>query len=288
MADVQMKRALPCSEVNPAVGAEFDRANQGVGDEKDKEQNGANGELADHSSGGHQQPTNDPPDHLTIAGAFEDVGKEFGEQVAGDQGAQDPNGLEHFGEAGALFGGFGFGELLAHEHDTVDDGGHEVESELDFPADLHPVIQVPANDGPQHHACGPGGVQDVEVVSALFGVKGGDQRVGHGFQGAVRVSEDEHAPEQEVIGVLRRAGHEGDHSGEDVAEQGKANQFAVADFIDDQAAEDDAEAESGETGTANGSELSPSEAVLAGPVVKDASANREADPGCEDGHEAGP
>jgi hypothetical protein len=71
-------------------------------------------------------------DDLAVAGAFEDVSKELGEQVAGDESAEDADGLEHFGEAGTLFGGFGFRELLPHEHDAVDDGGDEVERELGF------------------------------------------------------------------------------------------------------------------------------------------------------------
>jgi hypothetical protein len=37
--------------LNPAVGAEFDRADEGVSDEEDKEQDGADGELADHCRG---------------------------------------------------------------------------------------------------------------------------------------------------------------------------------------------------------------------------------------------
>ena len=274
--------------LDPAVGAEFDRADEGVGDEEDEEEDGAEGELADDSGAEEEETADDHADHFAIAGAFEDVSEEFGEQVAGNEGAEDADGFEHFGEAGAFFGSFGFREFLAHEHDAVEDRWDEVEGELGFPAELHFVVEIPADDGTDDHARRPGGVEDIQVMGAVFGVEGGDEGVGDGFEGAVGVSEDEHAPEQEVVGVVRGAGHEGDDGGEDVADEGEGDEFAVADFVDDEAAEDDAEAEAGEACAANGAELSAGEAVFFGPVVKDASADGEADAGCEDGHETRP
>ena len=50
------------------------------------------------------------------------------------------------------------------------------------------------------HAGGPGGVQDVQVVRAVVREERGDQRIRHGFEGAVGEGEDEHPAEQAVVG----------------------------------------------------------------------------------------
>ncbi len=71
-------------------------------------------------------------------------------------------------------------------------------------------------------------------------------------------------------------------------QEGRDDQLAVADLVDDHAADDDAEAEAGETGAADGAELRAGEAELRGPVGQDAAADGEADARREDGHEAGP
>ena len=67
-----------------------------------------------------------------------------------------------------------------------------------------------------------------------------------------------------------------------------ADELAVAEFINHDAADDDAKAESGEASASNVTELSTGEAELGRPVGEDASANTEADAGGEDGEEAGP
>ena len=66
------------------------------------------------------------------------------------------------------------------------------------------------------------------------------------------------------------------------------DQLAVADLVDDDAADDDAETEAGEAGAADGAELRAGEAELGGPVGEDAAADAEADAGGENGQEAGP
>ena len=125
-------------------------------------------------------------------------------------------------------------------------------------------------------------------MRALLREDRGDERVGHGFEGAVREGEDEHAPVEEVIRVLRGGGAEGDERREDVAEEGEGDELAVADLVDDHAADDDAEAEAREAGAADGTELGGGEAVFGRPGAEDAAAEGEADAGREDSHEAGP
>ena len=116
----------------------------------------------------------------------------------------------------------------------------------------------------------------------------GNERVGHGFEGAVREGEDEHAPVEEVIRVLRGGGTEGDERREDVAEEGDGDELTVANLVDDHAADDDAEAEAREASTADGAELGTREAVFGRPSAEDAATEGEADAGREDSHEAGP
>ena len=71
-------------------------------------------------------------------------------------------------------------------------------------------------------------------------------------------------------------------------EEGRRDQLAVADLVHDDAADDDAETETGEPGAADGAQLRPGEAEVSGPVGKDAAADAEADAGRENGQETGP
>ena len=66
------------------------------------------------------------------------------------------------------------------------------------------------------------------------------------------------------------------------------DQLAVADLVDDHAADDDAETETGEPRAADGAELRPGEAEFRRPVGKDAATNPKADARGENGQEAGP
>ena len=65
-------------------------------------------------------------------------------------------------------------------------------------------------------------------------------------------------------------------------------ELAVADLVHDEPADDDAEAETGEPGAADGAELRAGEAEFGGPVRQDAAADAEADARRENGQEAGP
>ncbi len=63
---------------------------------------------------------------------------------------------------------------------------------------------------------------------------------------------------------------------------------SVSDLVRNHAADNDPETETGESGTADRTELRCGEAILTAPVVKNPTANRETDTSGKDGHEAGP
>ena len=66
------------------------------------------------------------------------------------------------------------------------------------------------------------------------------------------------------------------------------DQLSVADLVDDYAADDDAEAETGEPGAADGTELRPRETEFGRPVSKNAAPDSKTNAGREDGQEARP
>ena len=257
-------------------------------DEEHEEEQRANREARDDADGNQEDARKVKAEVVDVEDWSEHVTEEDREQVAGDERAQDADVLEHLGEGGAFLGGFRLREGLAHEHDRVGDGRDEVERELSLPAEAHDGTEEVGSDGADDHAEGPGGVQDVEVVRALLGEDRGDERVGHGFEGAVREGEDEHAPVEEVIRVLRGGGAKGDEGRDDVADEGEGDELAVADLVDDDAADDDAEAEAREAGAADGTELGGVEAVFGRPSAEDAAAEGEAYARSKDGHEACP
>ena len=88
--------------------------------------------------------------------------------------------------------------------------------------------------------------------------------------------------EEHVGGLLGLAfaGTKGDERRKNVEEEGREDQLAVADLVHHHAADDDAEAESGESGTADGSQLRAGETEVGRPVGKDAATDTEADTGC--------
>ncbi len=220
--------------------------------------------------------------------ALEDVAEEQGEQVAGHGGAEDADVAEHVDEAGPLRSRLRPRERLAEEHQGVDGGRDEVQGELVLPVPVQFVVQVPARHGAEHHAGRPTGVKDVEVMRAVVGEDRGHERVGDSLERAVGEREDEGTPEQQLIGVVRGGGAEGDQSREDVTRQCERHELAVADLVDDHAADDDPEAEAGESGAGDLPHLRGGEAELLPPVVEDAAADREAHARREDRHEARP
>ncbi len=73
-----------------------------------------------------------------------------------------------------------------------------------------------------------------------------------------------------------------------MADEGEGHEFAVAEFVNNHPPEDDAEAETGEAGSPDFTELGCTEAEFLGPEGEDASAESEAHAGGEDGHETCP
>jgi hypothetical protein len=105
---------------------------------------------------------------------------------------------------------------------------------------------------------------------------------------AIGEGEDEHADGQHLEGVLRRRRHARHGEREDVKREGGNHQLAVANLVAHHATDDDAEAESRETGAANRAQLGPGEAIFAGPIVENTAADAEAHPGGKDCHKARP
>lgn len=71
-------------------------------------------------------------------------------------------------------------------------------------------------------------------------------------------------------------------------EERGANEFAITNLVGNDAADNDAEAETGQARAADLAELRAGEAVFGAPVSKDTAANGEADAGGKNGHETGP
>ena len=213
------------------------------------------------------------------------------DQDARDERAQDSYLLEHLADGEAFGGRLGLRESLTEERDAVERGRHEEESELQLPAHVHAVPENPAHEAAEHEAGRPARMENVQVMRAVVGEERGDQRVGHRFERAIGQRENECADVQKhVRGGLGLAPGRGkrDEGREHMEQERRHDQLAVADLVDDHAADDDAEAEARETGAADGAELRTGEAEFGGPIGKDAAADPEADAGGQNGQEAGP
>ena len=217
--------------------------------------------------------------------------EEKAHQEARDERPQNPHFVKHLADGQALLGRLGLRERLTEERDAVERGRHEEESELHLPAHVHAVPENPADEATDHEAGRPARMENVQVMRAVVGEERGDERVGHRFERAVGQGEHERPDIQEhVRGSLRLSlgCGKGDEGRQHVEQKRRHDQLAVADLVHDHAADDDAEAEAGETGSADGAELRTSEAEIGGPVGKNAAADGEADAGGENGQEAGP
>ncbi len=217
--------------------------------------------------------------------------EEEAHQEASDERAQDAYFLQHLPDGEAFGGRLGLRESLTEERDAVERGRHEEESELQLPVHVHAVPENPAHEAAEHQAGRPARMENVQVMRAVVGEQRGDQRVGHRFERAIGQRENECADVQKhVRGGLGLAPGRGkrDEGREHMEQERRHDQLAVADLVDDHAADDDAEAEARETGAADGAELRTSEAEFSGPVGKDAAPDPEADAGGQNGQKAGP
>ena len=87
---------------------------------------------------------------------------------------------------------------------------------------------------------------------------------------------------------LAGIGGESDHRGNHVKGKSRNHQLPVPDPVRQQAADNDAETESGKAGASDLSKLGPGEAELPAPVVKNSPADGKTDPGRENSHKSGP
>jgi hypothetical protein len=71
-------------------------------------------------------------------------------------------------------------------------------------------------------------------------------------------------------------------------DEGESDQLPISNPIADQATNDDAETETGKTGTTDGADLCRGKTVFDSPIVEDSAADCEADASRKDCHEAGP
>ena len=82
---------------------------------------------------------------------------------------------------------------------------------MDFP--IHRgegVVKKTTDDHPSR----PRRVKDVEIVRLVIGIKGGDERINDRFANTVADGENEHGPEQTLVGGVFAAGGEEGWSGE--------------------------------------------------------------------------
>ena len=73
-----------------------------------------------------------------------------------------------------------------------------------------------------------------------------------------------------------------------MADEGEGDEFSVADFVYDETAQDDPEAEPREACAADVAELGGGEAEFFGPVIEDSAADGKANAGGQNRHETGP
>ena len=118
--------------------------------------------------------------------------------------------------------------------------------------------------------------------------EGGHQWIRHRFKCSIGIGKEEHPPEEHGVGILRRSGTKGHHRGDDVAGKGRHDENRVPQLVGNEPTDENTEAESGEPGPTNGTQLCPGESKLSSPVVKDSSADSESNAGCEDGDEPRP
>jgi hypothetical protein len=190
--------------------------------------------------------------------------------------------------------------VLAHAHDAVKHDWHQEERELIFPLEAlmrGGIAECRGRNATEDQASRPTSVQDVEVMSAVVWIKRCHQRIQHSFEDAVADGEKECAPEKTFVsgcfssGIARAVsarGSESDNGRKSVAKESDHDEFAIAEFIREQTADQNDQAEAGQSAAGNSSKFRAGEAELAAPVAENATANGEADTGGENGHEAGP
>src|ERR1041385_3673194 len=293
--------------LNPKVGAEFDCADQRMNDEEDKKQGRPDGPTTGASEGqqhdaaqgaGDVEPgvagpggRGGEPKEFTAGKAAqqrsEAILEEQEDEEANQDRAENADIAQHLAEFQALLGGFRFWKVLAEEQEAIKYGRNEEATQLDLPTHGAEAL-VDKTAQPQSRP--PGSVQEAEIMGATVRKKGGDERVGHGFERAVGDGKEERARPQINEGRLCAHpvhGSKGDERGKHMQREGHDDQFAVADLVGDDPADDDAEAEPGEAGAVNQPGFQSGEIKVLHPIAEDAAADGCTDTGGQDGHKPG-
>src|SRR5436190_9583980 len=153
------------------------------------------------------------------------------------------------------------------------------------------IVEHPAAGAAEDQSGGPTCVQDVEVVRAIAEKESRHEGISHRFQRSVGDGENERPPgEQLPYCFFTHAWSRGKRHDcrKHVQDEGRDDQLAVADFVADDSADDDAEAETSESHSADVAEVLAGETEFGGPIVKESSANREPNARGENGHKAAP
>jgi hypothetical protein len=209
--------------------------------------------------------------------------------------------LEHRLVGDARGHALGDRELLREHHHAVGDDRQEDQGHLPFPADRaadrladHPVVaHGDRQDAAEDQAAGPSGVQDVQPLGLGVREEGGDDRVDHRLDRPVAQGHDERADVEDPVApdphpLAQGLGEEEDQGGGQVADEGEGHRLAVADPVDDQAEQDDADGERPEPDAEDLALLGLGQAEVALPLVHDQGADDEGEGGGDQGDEAGP
>ena len=131
-------------------------------------------------------------------------------------------------------------------------------------------------------------------MSLFLGEKRCHQGIHHSFRNAVTHGEQEHPPEQALerspftARGKGRSGSKRKRGRGEVHDKSGDHQLAIAEFVGNQRAEQDDDAETGKSTTGNGPEFRLCKAVLFGPLTEDAGPDRKSDTGCQNRHESRP
>ena len=144
--------------------------------------------------------------------------------------------------------------------------------------DFHPhwnfSPRTQPNEAAQHQSGGPAGVENVQVMGSVAREESGDQGIGNGFECAIRHRKNERAPIEELVGGGSPGhparGGKGHKGREEMEHKGGDDELPVAEFVADDAADDDAKTKAGEPGAGDVAEFLAGEAKFGCPVGEDA------------------
>ena len=215
--------------------------------------------------------------------------KEQGNQQTNHRAAQQSDILHHFTQAQAFDRRFRLRHVLSQEHKPVDCRGNQEERELGLPRPT--ASEQGPGETSENEAGWPTRMQNIQVMRAVVREQRRHQRIGHGFERAIRHGEDERPQvENHVSAFLGHpfGGAEGDNRRKHMERKCSDDQFSIADLVAKQPANNDPETESGETGAVDVTELSGGKPEISTPIGKDATTDAKADARSQNGRKPGP